>query len=77
MGFDSEETDEICDIIGHHHSPGKINTINFRVLYDADWLVNLADEYDIRDKKKITRIIDRVFCTETGMSLARDIYLHP
>jgi HD superfamily phosphodiesterase len=75
IGLPAKRIDEICDIIAHHHSPGKINTVNFKVLYDADWLVNLRDEFDIQDRIKLSTIIDKVFLTNTGKSLARDIYL--
>ncbi|MEW6141802.1 MAG: HD domain-containing protein [Chloroflexota bacterium] len=75
LGFQPEQIDEICNIIAHHHSPGIINTQNFKILYDADWLVNLRDEYDIKDRQKLTNIIDRVFLTDTGKSMARAIYL--
>lgn len=77
LGFEAGQIDEICDIIGHHHSPGKITTRNFGILYDADWLVNLKDEYNIQDKNKLSHIIEKVFLTESGKSLAKDIYLHP
>lgn len=70
-GLPAEDIDEICGIIGSHHSPGKINTLNFKVLYDADWLVNLKDEYNIDDKEKLGKIINRVFLTETGKQLAK------
>jgi HD superfamily phosphodiesterase len=75
LGFEKGQIEEICEIIAHHHSPGKIETVNFKVLYDADWLVNLRDEYDIRDRQKLAAIIDTVFLTETGRALAREIYL--
>ena len=74
LGFERGQIEEICAIIGHHHSPGKINTVNFKVLYDADWLVNLGDEFDIRDKNKLASIIDTVFLTASGRTLAREIY---
>ena len=41
LRFEPNQIEEICEIIAHHHSPGKINTRNFKILYDADWLVNL------------------------------------
>ena len=66
---------EICQIIANHHSPGEIDTMNFKILWDADLLVNLKDEYDNRDKKKLTYIIARKFLTETGKIIAREIYL--
>ncbi len=70
-GLPTEDIDEICEIIGNHHSPGKINTLNFKVLYDADWLVNLRDEFKIENKEKLAIIIDKVFLTETGKQLAK------
>ncbi len=75
LGFQQDEIEEICDIIAHHHTPGKIATRNFGVLYEADWLVNLRDEYDIQDSGKLSNIIEKVFLTESGKSLAREIYL--
>jgi len=75
LGLEQEQIEEVCEIIAHHHSPGKITTRNFGVLYDADWLVNLKDDYDIRDVKKLGTIIDRVFLTEGGKALARQVYL--
>ncbi len=75
LGLEQEQIEEVCEIIAHHHSPGKITTVNFGVLYDADWLVNLKDDYDIRDVKKLGTIIDRVFLTESGKALARQVYL--
>ena len=75
LGFKQSQIEEICDIIAHHHSPGKVNTQNFKILYDADWLVNLKDEYDVRDSNKLNIIINRVCLTESGRSLARVVYL--
>jgi HD superfamily phosphodiesterase len=74
-GLKKENIDEICEIIGHHHSPGKINTQNFKVLYDADWLVNLKDEVATEDKVKLKAIIHKVFLTDAGRELAATIYL--
>ena len=75
LDFEPAQIEEVCQIIAHHHSPGKINTQNFKILYDADWLVNLKDEYDIQDRNKLTSIIDRVFLTRSGNTLAGEVYL--
>jgi HD superfamily phosphodiesterase len=75
LAFPETEIDEICQIIANHHSPGKINTRNFKILYDADWLVNLRDEYNIENQRKLRAVIGRVFLTSTGRSLAKEIYL--
>jgi HD superfamily phosphodiesterase len=75
IGMPADQIDEICQIIAHHHSPGKINTVNFRILYDADWLVNLGDEFDTQDKTKLAGLIGKVFLTQSGQTVARKIYL--
>lgn len=75
LGFEPSQVEEICEIIAHHHSPGIVNTQNFKILYDADWLVNLKDEHDIQDKSKLSSIIEKLFLTESGKSLARNVYL--
>ena len=76
LALTSAQIDEICEIIAHHHSPGKVESQNFKILYDADWLVNLKDEYDIRDRDKLKTIINKVFLTRSGQDLARKIYAH-
>jgi HD superfamily phosphohydrolase YqeK len=40
-----ELVDEVCDIIGHHHAPRTEETTNFKVLYDADLIVNKLEQY--------------------------------
>lgn len=71
LSINEKIIDEVVEIIAHHHSPGKVNTLNFKILYDADWLVNLPDEYDLSDREKTQRVIDKLFLTETGRALAR------
>ena len=75
IAFPADKTVEILEIIAHHHSPGKVDTLNFKILYDADWLVNLKDEHDISDKERLKTVIDKVFLTPTGKNLAAEIYL--
>ncbi len=40
-----ELVDEVCDIISHHHAPRDEETTNFKVLYDADLIVNKLEQY--------------------------------
>lgn len=75
LGLKKKDIEEICKIIAHHHSPGKVNTQNFKVLYDADWLVNLKDEVNIKDKEKLEKVINKVFLTDTARELAKKTYV--
>ncbi len=75
LNFKQENINEICEIIAHHHTPGIINTINFKVLYDADWLVNLKDEIKTKDRKKLKKLVCNIFLTASGEKTAEKIYL--
>ena len=68
--------EEICDIIGHHHHPRKQETLNFQILYEADWLVNMEGNGLPKDPKGIEEIIEKNFRTVTGKKLAKEIYIH-
>lgn len=75
VGLRKEDIEEICQIIGNHHSPGKIDTLNFKILYDSDLLVNLKDEFNLADKVKLREKIPKIFLTSEGKNLAEKIYL--
>lgn len=75
LGISQKVIDEVCEIIAHHHSPGKIDSKNFKILFDADWLVNLPEMYDLSDRQKTERLIDRLFFTDTGKAIAKKEFL--
>jgi HD superfamily phosphodiesterase len=70
-GYEEPFIEHVCEIIGKHHSPRRINTINFRIVYDADLLVNLGGKFQNRPEKGISERIDRIFLTETGRIVAK------
>ncbi len=77
LGANEELIDEVCDIVGHHHHPRKDETVNFRVLYDSDLIVNLEEKHKEKpmDSKKMANIIGKSFLTEGGREEARKVLL--
>jgi putative nucleotidyltransferase with HDIG domain len=72
-----EVIEHICAIIANHHSAKDIDTLEFRCVWDADWLVNIPEEFPDVDKAKLQQIIDKVFKTETGRRIAVQTLLNP
>ncbi len=70
-----ELTDEVCDIVGHHHHPMPEDSINFKVVYDADVIVNLEEnkKESSMDEDKLNRLIEKAFLTETGGKVAKRV----
>ncbi|MEN8140938.1 MAG: HD domain-containing protein [Thermodesulfobacteriota bacterium] len=67
---------EVCDIIGHHHQPRAEESTNFKVLYDADLIVNIQDEQagKQRTTKQINKIISKAMLTRSGQQIARQLF---
>jgi hypothetical protein len=75
MGLDIPTVEHICRIIGSHHSARDIDTPEFRIVWDADWLVNIPSEYGDMEKNELAALIDRVFRTGKGIHLAQSTFL--
>ena len=83
LGAKQELIDEVCDIIGHHHHPRENETLNFKVLYDADLITNLEEnqkEHLEKNEEPISRdrlekIIEKSFLTESGRKKAASVLL--
>lgn len=70
--------DEVCDIVGHHHHPRKEETLNFKAVYDADLIVNLAEQKKENgtDPERLESIIQKSFLTPAGADVAREVLLN-
>ncbi len=71
-GLDETLIEHICKIIANHHSAADIDTLEFKIVWDADWLVNFPDEFPETDKKKKQELINKIFKTDKGRELANN-----
>ena len=74
LGYAEEAIAHVCRIVANHHSAHGIDTPEFRIVWDADWLVNIPDEFPEASPARLDRLIDRVFRTAAGRSLAKSLY---
>jgi len=77
LGTREELVEEVCDIIGHHHHPRNKETLSFKILYDADLIVNLREHQKDGEieKESLSKIIDKNMLTDSGKRLAREALL--
>jgi len=74
LKISDEIINRVCFIIGNHHSYTKIDGIDFQIIVEADFLVNIFEE-NMR-KEAIENINNRIFKTESGKELIRTMYLN-
>jgi len=75
LGLDEQTIEHVCRIVGSHHSARDIDTPEFRILWDADWMVNIPDAFAGQSKDKLERIINKVFKTKTGKEKAVNLFV--
>ena len=77
LGAKEELIEEVCDIVAHHHHPRPDDSLNFKVVYDADLLENLDEKQKKapRSKEEIKALIERSFLTDTGREAAGEMLL--
>jgi putative nucleotidyltransferase with HDIG domain len=73
--LDEASIEHICKIIANHHSGKDIDTSEFKIIWDADWLVNIPVEFSDIGKEKLQKLIDRVFRTDKGLKIAEELFL--
>ncbi len=72
LSLAEDALNRICFLIGNHHSYNKIDGLDFQILVEADFLVNIFE--DQMSEKQIAAIKEKYFKTETGMELLTAMY---
>ena len=67
-----EETDRVLFLIGHHHTYTGVDGADYRILLEADFLVNAFE--DGLDKESICAFKKNVFRTRTGIELLNKMF---
>lgn len=69
LGFENYRVERICFLIGHHHTYDNIDGLDYQILVEADFLVNLYE--DDAGNRAIDKAYKRIFKTETGKKIFR------
>ncbi|MFT9496992.1 HD domain-containing protein [Anaerosolibacter sp.] len=70
IGYDSTRINRVCFIIGNHHTPSKIDGMDFQIQWEADLLENLAYMDVYKDKEELKKYIEDNFRTKAGRNIA-------
>jgi HD superfamily phosphodiesterase len=72
ISLSEEVKKRVCYLVGNHHSYDKVDGLDFQILIEADFLVNIYE--DNMDKKSISSVKDKYFKTETGRHYINSLY---
>ena len=66
--------DTVTTLVGCHHTPQGVDSPEFRILWDADALVNFAESLPGKPADQIDAILNRHMVTEAGYRKARTVF---
>jgi hypothetical protein len=68
---------EVIDIVGHHNRPAEDDSLNRKVLHDADMLTHMAacERKNGIDDEEFSTKLDRLFLTKSGNELAKQVLI--
>ena len=72
LDFEDSVIDRVCYLIAHHHTYTDINGLDYQILVEADFLVNLFEGNT--DTAHIRATYDNIFRTETGKKICREMF---
>ncbi len=72
LGFKQEVIDRVSYLVAHHHTYTDIDGMDYRILVEADFLVNLYENQSSREA--ILSAYDKMFKTKAGRELCRRMF---
>jgi len=73
LGYPDSFIEEVCDMVGHHHHPRAEETLNFKVLFDADLLTNSEKQRMRRRGHPVPEELLEQFLTDSGKNIALEM----
>lgn len=73
INLNNELLERICFIIGNHHTYTKIDGLDFQILVEADFLVNIFEDEISMDAIKSIR--KKYFSTQAGILMIESMYM--
>lgn len=73
LDFEDTIISRVCFIVGHHHTYTAIDGIDFQILVEADFLINIYE--DEISQEVICKIRDNYYKTDAGINFLKQMYL--
>lgn len=72
LGADSDMIDRVCSIVGRHHTYSGIDSVELRILIEADFLVNLEEEN--ADCAAVKAAKEKIFRSPSALKLLDEMF---
>ncbi len=74
IGVKKEVIDRVSYLVGHHHTYSNIDSIDYQILVEADFIVNIYEDNDSINAVK--NVYNKIFKTKTGKKYIENLFLN-
>ena len=72
LGFEQDVIERVSYLVGHHHTYTDIDGMDYQILVEADFLVNILD--DGLAKEAALQAYQNIFKTESGKNICQEMF---
>lgn len=72
LGYENTVIERVCYLVAHHHTYENVEGLDYRILLEVDFLVNLYE--DGISKEGVQRAYEKILVTETGKRICREMF---
>lgn len=74
LGVEDDVIERVAYLVGHHHSYGNIQGMDYQILVEADFIVNIYEDNESYDA--VMNIKNKIFKTKTGKKYIDNMFLN-
>ena len=74
LHYPAQMIERVSYLVGHHHTYQDIQGLDYQILVEADFLVNMYEEH--MDGEQIQHVRERIFRTRRGKMLLDRMFPH-
>ena len=72
LNYDTDVIDRVCYLVGHHHTYTNIDGIDYQILVESDFLVNLYE--DSLNCTAVSAAYNNIFRTKFGKQICKSMF---
>lgn len=72
LDYENDVIERVCWLIAHHHTYKNIDSADYQILVESDFLVNLYEDDEPIDA--VTAAYNKIFKTDSGRMICREMF---
>lgn len=75
LGYKPEIIERVCYLVAHHHTYKEIDGLDYQILVEADFLVNLFENENGINETAVRNTLNTIFVTKSGTAILKAMFL--